>query len=80
MLQVDGQRIASAEDLEAVLRRHKPGDQVTVRFRDRSEVRTANLRLAEDPHLEIVPIESAGGTLVANERAFRDGWLGPKRL
>ena len=33
---------------------------------------------AEDPRLEIVPIESAVGQLTAEQRAFRDAWLGSR--
>ena len=28
--------------------------------------------------VEVVPVESAGGTLTGAQRAFRDSWLGPK--
>jgi hypothetical protein len=34
--------------------------------------------LAEDPHIEIIATEAAGGTLTPAQRTFRDQWLGPK--
>jgi hypothetical protein len=37
--------------------------------------RTSTLQLGEDPSLELVPIESIGGPLRADQRAFRSGWL-----
>jgi predicted metalloprotease with PDZ domain len=76
--QVDGQRIAGAGDIASVLQRHKPGDKVTVVFTDRTGApKTATITLAEDPHVEVVPVESAGA-LTAAQQTFRSGWLGAK--
>ena len=36
------------------------------------------VRPAPRGNLEVVPVESAGGTLTAAQRAFRERWLGPK--
>ena len=75
---MDGQRIAGDADVNAVLQRHKPGDKVPVVFVDRTgAAKTATITLAEDPHAEVVPVES-GGTLTAAQKAFRDRWLGAK--
>jgi len=72
--QIDGQRIASESDVAAVVRRHKPGDQATIVFKDRSGApKTASLTLAEDPHIEVAVSEPT-----AAQRAFRDRWLGAK--
>jgi hypothetical protein len=38
--------------------------------------KTVPVTLAEDPQLEVVPIERDGKLSVA-QKAFRDGWLGP---
>jgi hypothetical protein len=38
--------------------------------------KTASVTLAEDPHTEVVPVDAA--SLTAAQKAFRDGWLGPK--
>jgi predicted metalloprotease with PDZ domain len=76
---VDGQRPQSFADIAAILRRHKPGDRVEVTFIDRTmRPKTTTVTLAEDPHIEIVPIEAAGGTLTGAEKAIRAAWLGPK--
>lgn len=74
---VDGTAVTSQEALDGVLRRHKPGDQVPLRFvRRGGETVTATLALEEDPRIEIVPIEQAGGVLTEPQRAFREAWLG----
>ena len=36
------------------------------------------VRRAPRGSVEVVPVESAGGTLTGAQRAFRDSWLGPK--
>ncbi|MGH9308139.1 MAG: M61 family metallopeptidase, partial [Vicinamibacterales bacterium] len=58
----------------------KPGDTVTLQVR-RVDGRTVDLRLtfAENPALEAVAIESANGTLTAQQKAFRDAWLGSRQ-
>jgi PDZ domain-containing secreted protein len=77
--QLDGQRIASADDITSVLRRHKPGDRIDLVFVNRTaRPTTSSITLGEDPHIEIVAAEAAGGTLTAAQKAFRDLWLEPK--
>jgi predicted metalloprotease with PDZ domain len=78
--EVDGQRVGSAQELESVLRRHKPGDRVPIVFVERSgDSKSATVTLAEDPRLDVVPVER-GGTLTAGQKAFRDRWLGPQEM
>jgi predicted metalloprotease with PDZ domain len=76
---VDGQPIKEEGDLSAVLRQHKPGDSVSIVFTDRTgKATTAAIALAEDPHVEIVPVESETGSLSDAQKAFRRAWLGAK--
>ncbi len=77
--QMDGQPIRSEGDVTAIVERHKPGDRVEIVFADRDgQARTATLALAEDPHLDVVPVEAAGAALTSARRSFRDAWLRPK--
>ena len=56
IVSIDGVNVTSQDALAQVLRKHKPGDQVPVRFVRRSgETVNATLTLEEDPRLEIVP-------------------------
>jgi predicted metalloprotease with PDZ domain len=74
---MDGHRPDSEGALDAVLAAHKPGDRVSVEFRRRDGTRaTATITMAADPRVELVPIESAGGTLTPAQQAFRKAWLG----
>jgi predicted metalloprotease with PDZ domain len=76
--QIDGQRIAAADDVAAIAARHKPGDTVTVAFVDRTGTsKTANVKLIEDPHTDVVPMDA--GSLTAAQKAFRDRWLGSQQ-
>jgi predicted metalloprotease with PDZ domain len=77
--QLGGLKIESADDLEAALRRHRPGERVELVFADRTgAVKTASVTLAEDPHIEVVTVESTGGSLTPAQKTFRDRWLGPR--
>jgi predicted metalloprotease with PDZ domain len=75
--QMDGERIASVAQIMAIMRRHKPGDGVSVEFRDRAgRSRTGRVTFIEDPEVELVPVESTGTAINPSQRAFRDAWLG----
>ena len=58
----------------------RPGGRVRLIVR-RVDGRTVplELRIGEDPALEAVPVESAGGALTPAQRAFREAWLGSRR-
>jgi len=72
---VDGQAMRSESELATVLQRHKPGDTIAIRYTDRTaRPRTASVRLAEDPHADVVAIASPSDA----QKAFRDRWLGAK--
>jgi predicted metalloprotease with PDZ domain len=74
--QLAGTRLASPEDLYSVLRRQKPGDVLPIAFVDRTGLeRKSSVTVAEDPRIELVPVERAGGTLTAAQKLFRDRWL-----
>ncbi|HWW86574.1 MAG TPA: PDZ domain-containing protein [Vicinamibacterales bacterium] len=76
---LDGHVVSSPSDLAAVLQRHKPGDAIEIAFTDRSgTAKTATVTLSEDPHVEVVPLESSGGSVSAAQRTFRERWLEPK--
>lgn len=73
---VDGQKITGDGDLAAALTRHKPGDRIAITFVDRAGARkSGTVILGEDPHIEVVPEESAGGGLTSAHQQFRDRWL-----
>jgi predicted metalloprotease with PDZ domain len=78
--QIDGVRIGSTQDLTEALERHRPGDRVPAVVIDRSGAsRTVAVTLAEDPRLELVALDSDGGSITAEQRTFRERWLGRRQ-
>ena len=68
--------VRSAEDVVAIVQRHRPGDRLRVTYVDRTGVeKTTTVTLAADPHLEVVPIEATGAAMTPAQRAFRERWL-----
>ena len=77
--ELDGSRLNTPDELAAVLRRHKPGDSLTLQYTDRAGTsRSTTVTLDHNPQLEIVPSESAGRPLSTAQSAFRAAWLTSK--
>jgi len=75
--QVAGQRTSSAEEVNTAINRRRPGDRISITYVDRAGVtKTASVTLVENPHVEIVAVEAAGGSLTPAQRTFREHWLG----
>lgn len=76
LINLDGTALTAMANYEEALARHKPGDSVALRFVRRSgETVNATLVLAEDPRIEVVPVEKTGGTLTDDQKRFRESWL-----
>jgi predicted metalloprotease with PDZ domain len=78
LVSVAGTRLASPEDLPKALEGHKPGDEVDLVFRSRGNQVQVTVRLAEEPQLLLLPVETTGGTLSKEQQYFRDAWLHSK--
>ncbi|MGH7501625.1 MAG: M61 family metallopeptidase [Longimicrobiales bacterium] len=78
IIALDAQPVASTEQLDAIVARHKPGDTIAVEFYSRGETRNATITLVEDPRLEVVLYEAAGREVTPAMHAFRRSWLGSK--
>jgi predicted metalloprotease with PDZ domain len=78
IVDVDGKPMAAGV-LESALKRKTAGDRLTVTYKRRGgSTGTASIEVKDDPTLELVPIETIGGTLSPDQKAFRDAWLGSK--
>jgi predicted metalloprotease with PDZ domain len=76
VVSLDGTDLGQATTVDQILARHKPGATVPIRFVRRGGERVdGTIVLDEDPRIEIVPIESAGGTITGEQQRFRDAWL-----
>jgi predicted metalloprotease with PDZ domain len=79
IVSIDGTAITSQEALDQTLAKHKPGASVPIRFVRRSgETVNNTLVLDEDPRIEVVTVEQAGGTPTAAQKQFRTEWLSSK--
>jgi predicted metalloprotease with PDZ domain len=79
IVSIDGVNVTSQDAYEQVLSRHQPGAQVPLHYVRRSgETVKTTLTLEADPRVEVVPVEQAGGTLTAEQKEFRERWLGSK--
>lgn len=78
ILSFDGGSIGSAERVDEIVRRHKPGDTIRAVVRRRGFSEQLTVAVEEDPGLELVPVDASGRALSPSERAFRDGWLNSK--
>ena len=74
-LTLDGIPLTSGERLDQFLGPHRQGDKVTATFVHRGRPVTVTVVLEQDPRLEIVTLEAAGGRPTDAQRAFRDAWL-----
>ena len=72
---IDGKPVSSIGQLEAMMKEHRPGDRVTVTFLRRGKQVRADVRLDVDPRLELVTLESTGGSLTEAQQRFRKSWL-----
>jgi predicted metalloprotease with PDZ domain len=80
IISIDDVKLTTAAALEELLGRHKPGDQVRIRFvRRGGETLNGILVLEEDPRIELVPVEQSGDTLTAAQKQFREQWLGSRQ-
>ena len=57
----------------------RPGDRLAVGFERRGVALQSTVVLAEDPNVELVSLESTGGTLSPDQAAFREAWLGSQQ-
>ena len=72
---VNGQAVATPDQLDAALRRARPGDIAAVTVVRRGREVTVRTALDADPRIEIVAAEAVGGTLTPAQAAFRASWL-----
>jgi predicted metalloprotease with PDZ domain len=75
IVSIDGRALASAADLTAALSARSAGATVSIVFESRGRTVEAQMTLAADPRIEIVPFEAVGEPVTDAVRAVRASWL-----
>jgi predicted metalloprotease with PDZ domain len=79
LLSFDGVAITGPGRLEEAVQRRRPGDRVRLSIRRRGAAEDLMLTVAEDPRLQLVPVERTGRPPSPAEREFRRRWLGSQQ-
>lgn len=80
ILEIDGKTVKADSSMKDQLSRRHPGDRIRLKVRTRAGEREVQVRLGEDPRLELVTFEQAGRSASPAALAFRQAWLGSKAL
>jgi predicted metalloprotease with PDZ domain len=74
-LKINNDELKAPADLNTLLSKYKPGDQVELTFEHRNKVSTAKVTLQENNSFEVVPVEKDGQKLSPEMEKFRASWL-----
>ena len=75
ILTMDGVEVKDQATIVKITDAHKPGDIITITYSFRGQAKTTQLTFSENPSLEIVSIDKAGGVLTSAMQTFRNDWL-----
>ncbi|GGH11186.1 M61 family metallopeptidase [Mucilaginibacter phyllosphaerae] len=78
ILKLNGNDIKDVAALTIAIKDKKPGDKVTVNYKNRTGSHEAIIILEESPVIEVVIYEKAGKTLTQQQKDFRSNWLSSK--
>lgn len=78
ILKIGDKQVKAVADVRGIVEGYKPGDEVTITYQHREIEKTQTVKLLENNGLEVVPIESAGGTLTPEMALYRNNWLETK--
>jgi predicted metalloprotease with PDZ domain len=78
ILKADGKDVATAAAFNAIVSAKKPGDQVSIDYRNRTGAHTTTLIVEESPMFEVIVAEKTGKALTTEQTTFRNNWLSSK--
>ncbi len=76
IISIAGKKITSKKVYNKILKRHDPGDEVSITFESRRKKQTRSITFMENPELEIVPYESLDREVTPEMQKLRRAWLG----
>ncbi|NEU09303.1 M61 family metallopeptidase [Flavihumibacter sp. R14] len=74
-LKINDDELKTPADLNTLLAKYKPGEEVNLTYEHRGEVNTVKVKLQESNSFEVVPVEKTGKTLTPEAEKFRTAWL-----
>jgi predicted metalloprotease with PDZ domain len=75
IIAIDGRPVTSKSDLDKILSKHKPGDQIILEYSHRGISKPAVLVLEENPRLVVKTNEELGLPVAEEMKKFRGAWL-----
>ncbi|MEO6282221.1 MAG: PDZ domain-containing protein [Dyadobacter sp.] len=78
LIKVDGKTVGTQAELTAIIKAHKSGEQITVDYRHRDDIKSTMLTIAENPKLIVTLNEGANLPVTAEMKKFRMEWLDSK--
>ncbi|WP_026897563.1 M61 family metallopeptidase [Daejeonella oryzae] len=75
LLKIGSDESKSSADLETILAKHKPGEEVEITYEHRKTIKNVKVKLQANNSMEIVPAEKAGLKLTPAMEKFRKSWL-----
>lgn len=75
---IDGIKVATPGDLDTLLGKRSPGEQMKIQFEQRGSTKSATVLLEESGELEVVPYEHASMAVTKEMQTLRDRWLKSK--
>ncbi|MDB5129087.1 MAG: hypothetical protein JWQ85_3319 [Mucilaginibacter sp.] len=78
ILQIDGKDVKEAASINDIIKDKKPGDKVSVSYKNRTGKHEGTITLEESPSVEVVTYEKAGKELSQQQKDFRSNWLSSK--
>jgi predicted metalloprotease with PDZ domain len=76
IVRIDNATVANADDVNAVIAQHKPGDTISVTYNHRGTEKTASVTLKEQPALMLVPFEQNNKVVTDAMKSIRESWFG----
>jgi predicted metalloprotease with PDZ domain len=78
LVAIGGTPVRSDADLATVLGAARPGDTLQATIRRHGRERQVTIALRASPRLDLATVESTGAALSADQKAFREAWLGSR--
>ncbi len=74
IIELEGKKLRQVQDIQDILKQHKPGERISVVYSHRNNIIKTQITLTENPQVGIVAIVE--GKTNSEVQAFRIKWMG----